>query len=343
MRYVVVLLVSFIALTWAPGLVSAQGLFGCSDVGSSGGLPILGKLFGKKNKAVSCFDDPPRGGGLAFYAGYLTGRDGVSFTYSPRDEFVLANDVTQEMRYPLSGVLLAASGSIPVTERLAILLNGSWLIQSGGEEMHQVFNRGRAGWQWEATWDVKTEWWNAGAAAAFNVAGPFSAIGGFLADSFTTNFSDPSNIIRLWTTSADEGDLTVHTIAPYLGGLVTQGGPAGSLTIGMIGFPLLFGNAKYTQSGSLNSLWELELSGAVTSGYFFEIFAETSVNIRAVSFGIFAGWNTVQARMDMDYYSGRRPAGGGALATYSQAYAGGFYRSAWVLGGKFALDFVSPF
>lgn len=336
MRYVVVLIVSIFALTCTPGLVSAQGLFGCSDVGSSGGLPILGKLFGKKKKADSCYDDPPRGGGLALYVGYLANDEGLAFDVS--NEGIIADASAQfRVRYPLSGVLFAASGTIPITKRLDILVNGSWLLPSQGGDATRISRNANS----DSTWSTKNQWWNAGAAATFNIAGPFSAIGGFLVDSFSTNFSNPTNVTGTAVTPDDEADLTVGTVIPYFGGLLTQGGPAGSLTIGMIGTPIIFGSARYTLSfnqGAATSN-QFDISGGINSGYFFEIFAETSMNIRAMSFGIFGGWNITQATMDMDFEFNQ---GFVAPASVTQPYSGAFYRSAWVLGGKFALDFVTP-
>ena len=335
MRYVVLLFVGIFALTWTPGLISAQGLFGCSDVGSSGGLPILGKLFGKK-KAVSCFDDPPRGGGVAFYAGYMDNDRGVSFGVSRRDA-LFANAERMSLNYPVSGWLLAASGTIPITDRLDILVSGSWLVPSGGGEALQLWRNNNG----ETTWSTKNQWWNAGAAATFNIAGPFSFIGGFLYDSFMTNFSSPANIVNNLVTPEDELDLTVSSIIPYIGGLLTQGGPAGSLTVGMIGTPLIYGNVSYTESDNLGAATSIliDITGDFDSGYFFEIFAETAVNIRAMSFGIFGGWNVTHALMDMDFDVKQFFV---APATETAGYTGSFYRTAWYVGGKFALDFVSP-
>jgi len=342
MRYVVVLVVSIFALTCTPGLVSAQGLFGCSDVGSSGGLPILGKLFGKKNKAVSCYDDPPRGGGLALYVGYLANDEGVTFGLG-QDEQQIANVWDVVTRYPVNGVLFAGSGTIPISSRLDILVNGSWLMPSDGGDALQQWNTGRAAAaQSTASWDTKSQWWNAGAAATFNIAGPFSAIGGFLYDSFSTNFANPRNLNNMGATSVDdEADLAVNSIIPYFGGLLTQGGPSGSLTIGMIGTPIIFGGASYTESFNQGAAVsnQVDISGAIEEGSFFEIFAETSMNIRAMSFGIFGGWNITRARMNMNFDFNQ---GLVAPASVSRSYTGTFYRSAWVLGGKFALDFITP-
>jgi len=344
MRYVVVVLVSILAVTWTPGLVSAQGLFGCSDVGSSGGLPILGKLFGKKKRAMSCYDDPARGPGLAFYGGYLDSNRGVSFDYRAEGPGVAGNVIGgSEFQYPLSGMLLAGSGAIPVTKRLDILVNGSWLIPSVGMETQQrlIF----AGVSLDVNWETKNQWWNAGAGATFNVAGPFSVVGGFLVDSFTTHFSGPTDIGTVSILSSDEADLVVNTVIPYAGALLTQGDTTGSLTIGMIGFPLLFGDAKFTQSRNAGGFFRRgDLSGSIKSGYFFEIFGETSVNIRAMSFGMFAGFSVTHAKMDMDYDYGRfNRTTGATVVEETEIYSGSFYRSAWYAGGKFALDFTSPF
>ena len=66
-----------------------------------------------------------------------------------------------------------------------------------------------------------------------------------------------------------------------------------------------------------------------------------AVNIRAMSFGIFGAWSITHAKMTMDWDLVVRTAGPVVLSD-SQPYAASFYRSAWVVGGKFALDFVSP-
>jgi len=346
MRCVVVLLVSILAVTWTPGLVSAQGLFGCSDVGSSGGLPLLGKLIGKKKRAISCYDDPPRGPGLAFYVGYLDNARGVAFDVIPDGTLAFRGNAGGiGLQYPIRGVLLAASGTIPVSKRLDILVNGSWLIPSNADlTQYQWWDAGPV--LSDSTWSIRNQWWNAGAAVTFNMAGPFSAIGGFMVDSFTTNFYSPSNLMGTGGQATDEADLTVGAVIPYLGGLLTQGGPAGGLTVGMIGFPILFGDIKFTESW--NQGWAVpptasgvELSGSIGSGYFFELFAETSVNIRAMSFGIFGVWNVTHAEADMDFDAETR-AGGVVTISDSAAYSGSFYRSVWVVGGKFALDFLSP-
>jgi len=344
MRYAAILFVGLLALSWTPGLVSAQGLFGCSDVGSSGGLPILGKLLGKKKKAVSCYEDPPRGPGLAFYVGYLDNAGGVDFGLNAVGVGVrTAHSV--ELQYPISGVLLAGSGAIPVTKRLDILVNGSWLVPSGGDKMREWTRDANGNITSDVNWDTKNQWWNAGAAATFNVTGPFSVIGGILFDSFTTNFSNPPEQNNMRLLVSDEADLRISAVIPYMGGLLTQGSPAGSLTIGMIGFPFLFGHAEFAQSMN-ESPWSrsAEISGPIYSGYFFEIFTETSVNIGAMSAGIFAGWNIMHALAGMEYDFTAFASGTGAPwpLNVSRDYTGSFYRSAWVLGGKFGLDFISP-
>jgi len=343
MRYVVVLLVSILAVTWTPGLVSAQGLFGCSDIGSSGGLPILGKLFGKKKRAVSCYDDPPRGGGLAFYAGYLDNEKGVRFDIMPDGALgVGGTNAGIAFQYAVRGVLFGGSGTIPISERLDILVNGSWLLPfGGGETQHEWWDAGPV--ILDYIYSTKSQWWNVGGAATYNIAGPFSAMGGVMFDSFTTNFSSPWNYTGTFLSEDDEADLTVSSVIPYVGGVLTQGGPDGSLTIGMIGFPMLFGNTKYTQSWHRGAAqYGAEVSGNVDSGYFFEIFAEAVVNIRAMVMGIFAGWSTTHAKTNMDF-DVDAVSRATAQALTSTGYTGSFYRSVWVVGGKFALDFTSPF
>jgi len=343
MRYVAVLLVSIFVLTWTPGMASAQGLFGCSDIGSSGGLPILGKLFGKKKKAASCFDDPPRGPGLALYVGYLDNDGGVSSEVTTRGA-TIANIAQAGQQYSLSGVMLAGSGTIPVAPRMDILINGSWLIPSGGIWTNGYQRAPNGVITDSANWSVMNQWWTAGAGATFNVAGPFSVIGGFIVDSFTSHYSNPTEINGGGLPS-DEADFAFRGLIPYAGGLLTQGGAAGSLTVGVIGFPLLFGDMKNTQSSNsgagVNPSVGTEFSGAIESGYFFEIFAETAVNIRAMSFGIFAGWSATHAVGDLgsDY---ELLTGGALFQAASATYTMSFYRSAWVVGGKFAIDFISP-
>jgi hypothetical protein len=217
---------------------------------------------------------------------------------------------------------------------MTLIATGTWLVPSNGRDDEEYFfpTNGTGSRSWRSS----LQWYTLGVGAAFTVQGPVAILGGFRYDSFSVGFSDPENVFNIFSLPSDEADFRVSLYIPYVGLVVGLGS---NLKLGCIGFPYLPGDVRYGQTiGAADpSTARAEASGSVSNGYFMEVFLEGGTNVGGANLGVFGKWQALRARASMDIDSTFL-----GVATLTDSVDVGFYRQYWVIGGKFALDFVSP-
>jgi hypothetical protein len=180
------------------------------------------------------------------------------------------------------------------------------------------------------TWQTSIQWWTLEAAALRCSWSTFSLIGGLRYDSFSSKFSNPT-LLPAISTSADEGDLTLSSYIPYVGGEAAWG----AVKVGVIGFPWVFGTIAYKEtSGPLR----VEASGSYRNAYFVETFAEFGKQVGVAHLSAFATYTVLHAVGDFDATVNNFsvfPASAGS-------YAWGFDRQNWIVGGKLVVGLNTP-
>jgi hypothetical protein len=273
---------------------------------------------------------------LAFGVGYLGDPGGTRLDFTPGNTF--GADLVQNFRhtFPVEGLWLGLSAMIPMSEQMTLMATGSWLFPSNGRSDEEyVFPFGDDG---SRTWRSSIQWYTLGIGGAFSIEGPVAVLAGFRYDSFEAGFSDPENVFGIASLPSDEADFRVSLYMPYVG---LMAGLGSTVRVGFIGFPYLPGDVRYGQTvGAADpSTSRAEASGAVSNGYFMEIFAEYGINLMGANIGVFGKWEYLRASASLDIDAAF--IGLGAL-TVNDTVDVGFYRQCWTIGGKFALDFVSP-
>ncbi len=340
MKYRVVFLVSIVLVALIPALSEAQS----SPIGMglpSLGFSSLGGLFGRGSCAPGC----ALAGGLKIGAGYVDDPRGVTLNFDPNGAgylpAIILGNWTQS--YPLRGWLVAAEADIPLGEALMASLGGAYMFRGGPLSHSEEIVQG-AGLQGSRTWDALNQWY------VFDVAGHYSPLGiawavaGVRFDSFATNFQNPANQVALAGLPTDEADVQFSTWIPYLGLETVLGQTNGSLKVGLIGFPAVFGTMKYGQTygvgGGLGLGARNDVSGNVNRGSFLEAYGEATLRFaRDSTLGFFVRYNYLYARGDITGFFNSV----GAFPTQNDVFQVNIHRTAWIFGASATLAFASPF
>jgi hypothetical protein len=288
-------------------------------------------MFGR---ATGCAGDITPGGGLAFEIGYTGDRRGVALDFTTDEGFGRAFP-NWRLKYPLQGLWLGLSASLPVNERLSFIASGSWLVPSNQESDEEQFFTG-ARPTLLRNWRTSIQWYTAGAGAALSWDGPVTLLGGFRYDSFETNFDDPAEVYFVGGLPTDEADVRVNLYIPYVG-LVARYGSV--VRAGFIGFPYVPGHIRYGETlGGLEP--RIKVSGPISQSYFFEAFAECGTELMGANIGFFAKWAYVHAKAGTDAI-----AEGSDPQNPENRYDSvdvTFDRRNWIVGGAVGLQFISP-
>jgi hypothetical protein len=236
--------------------------------------------------------------------------------------------------FPVQGLWLELSGMMPLNDRVSLFAAGSWLVPVNGksDEDYVFFNWGDR----KGRWQTSIQWYTLDGGGAFSSDGPVAVVAGFRYDSFEAGFSDPERIVEILSLPSDEANFWFGLYIPYVG-LVTGWGS--TLRVGFIGFPYLPGEVKYGQTvgAAQPSTVRVDASGAVSDGYFMEIFAQGGADVGAANIGLFGKWEYLRARATLDLDA--RFLG---TQTLNDSVDLGFYRQCWTVGCELTLDFVSP-
>ncbi|MBI4963749.1 MAG: hypothetical protein HY913_10785 [Desulfomonile tiedjei] len=325
-RRVAVLFVGILVLGLAPTLVSAQGTFGM-------GLPGFPSFSGLLGERLGCGQEKTAFSSLKFYVGWGDDRIGNRFGESAADLPLGGTSDPRNWRHPNRGLWLGLADQLQFTERIGVLVSGWYLIPSNRNGEEQVTSSGFV----RKTWETKNRWYWLEAALNVDV-GMGSVVGGFRYDYNTASFKDPFNIVSLNQSDTPEADFTFENFIPFFGIQYS----CANLTARVIGFPALFGTARYGETNLAFAnpaiFSRIEGTGTYKNGYFFEAFLEYS---RAVfgtgQIGAFGRYTAIHSQSTTDFE--------GALAGIIPPTASTnlfLDRQNWTVGGSLRLDFSLP-
>jgi hypothetical protein len=335
-----VFLASILLIVLVPVLGGAQN----SLIGMglpSLGLPSLGGFFGRSSCTPGCAVP----GGLKVFGGYVDDPRAVSLTFDPLNDGYLPAIllVNWKQQYPLRGWLVGLNLDIPLGESLYASLDGAYMFRGGplshSEEI--VFFALGTG---SRTWDALNQWYMFDVAGHYSPLGMAWAVAGVRFDSFATNFKNPTNQVALAALPTDEADVNLALWLPYLGLETVLRQTNGSLKVGFIGFPAVFGNVKYGQTygagGGLGLGARNEISNHFSRGYFLETYVEATLIPGANSaLGLFVKYNYLDARGNMPGFFHSV----GVFPTQTDVFQFNFHRTAWIFGANLNLNFDMPY
>ncbi len=312
--------VLFIALSLIMGLsaVNAEAFLGA-------GLPApFTGFFGRGSQSCGPVCDPAAPvAGTAFYVGWMEDHNGTRINITadnPANTLLGANEINH--RYPLKGLWLGLTQTIPLGEYCSLVASGWYLIPSNerSQEEYRLANVPVS-----TDWGTKTQWWFADALLAFG-SGNGQLLAGARYDEFTTKFTDRSVGLFLPT---DTANVITYNIIPLVGLQYATS----NLVFRIVGIPALVGTLKYRENITGNSV---EATSNWRGGYFLECFAEYGWKIgSATDFGVFGRYNLAQGKSQLDL----TVIPGGLSADYNVTV----HRSSWTLGGKMSLNFSLPY
>jgi len=275
-------------------------------------------------------------GSGSLYAGYLfSNKQGFKFTREATDAVDQPDLV---YRFPVQGVLLAASAIFPAGESFGITGAGALLIpvKTNGTADEE----GLAATALSSSADANNQlgFLETSAFYKFYEAewGSFQAVAGFRWDHFTSKLTyvarDEADTFERNTTA----NLTVDAYLPFFGLRMSQPTPSSYFNARIIAFPTLPGNVKFQNSfhGTENNApleGGGEFSTSFKNGYFLEIFAEYGAKVLGDFFvGGFGAYDILQGKTGEGSYIS------GTDALSEQIVLN---RSTWTFGGTIAYQF----
>jgi hypothetical protein len=327
MKRVAILFLVAVVFALAPAAVSAQGLIGA-------GLPGMPSLFGGYAGGPSACGE--KCGGLAagtnLYVGWMDDAKGVTAKFTPEGiplpTLAAVNEISQQ--YPVRGLWLGLTQSVPLSENLAIVGSGWYLIPSDRRST-EAFNL--PGFTLTYDWGSKSQWWFVDGLLAYG-GGNVQLLAGFRYDYFTTKFSDPSPPFFVVGFN-DTADVKSEGFIPLFGVQYAQAGGNSNLLFRIVGVPTLLGNISYRQS-VINTAASLEGKGNYNGGYFLEAFAQYGWSLGGMgNMGVFGRYNVTGGHSVLSF----------DLLPLAQSadYRLGLNRYTWTFGGEFSLNFSIPY
>ncbi|AFM27636.1 hypothetical protein [Desulfomonile tiedjei] len=313
--------VLFIALSLIMGLsaINAEAFLGA-------GLPAPFTGFFGSGAPSSCgpvCDPPALAAGTAFYVGWMEDHNGARINVTADNPANVLLGVTEiNHRYPLKGLWLGLTQTVPFSEYCSLVASGWYLIPSN-ERAQEEYRLGTTAA--DTNWGTKTQWWFVDGLLAFG-SGNGQLLAGVRYDEFTTKFDDRSLGFFLPT---DTANVTTYNVIPLVGLQYVSS----NLVFRIVGIPTLVGTLKYRENVAGTSL---EATSNWRGGYFLEFFGEYGWKVGGMAdFGVFGRYNLAQGKSQLDLTTNP----GGLEADYNVSV----HRSSWTLGGKMSLNFAIPY
>jgi hypothetical protein len=330
MRRVVVVLVTLAVLAWVP-------------------MSASGQVFGGRS---SC--DPGRRLGLGFEVGWLSYfRDGFVLSAGGGPFFWYQAEEAPSQELGLQGIWLGLTGDYRVNDRVSGYLKGTWLIPSTKKtsdfwaEQSLIFGPASAG----RDYSTSLQWYTLEAGGNLRLFGGSTVLlGGFRYDSFDLTLKSPSDFPSApgFGGPTDESSFTMDLYIPFVGLMVDQG----SVQIGFVGFPTMFGEMKFNNTyarlfAGPNAWAAPEIGAGINKGYFFEAFAQLGTSADFVPYGsstnisVFAKYTVVHAygTPDLDFGFGQNAFIPGNASSEVGVTVN---RENYILGAKLDMRFSSP-
>lgn len=272
-----------------------------------------------------------------------------------------SHDGHQTAKTPLRGAWLKLVLGVHPTEYAGVALTGGLLFPGGSVGHASSMPPDPLDSEPDlSAYGMDVEWWLLDLSGSYDVGSPFKVIGGFRWDHMNTKFGterSPFNAtLGAGRVSVDLPDGFVNfkfnALIPYVGLQYQHASPENSLTVRLIGFPLVFGELKQQ---SVLPAWDVfvfptvvtalggsAFAGSFDSGNFLEFFAEYSMNVVGTgTLGLFLRWNLLEATTSVAESESFVNLGGANY--FSQDPSDFNYRkTSWTLGGSFSMEFGLP-
>ncbi len=267
-----------------------------------------------------------------FCVGYLDHPKGVVFDISTVDQVILGT-VSVKQQLPVSGVYLSALTKVPVSDRVGIVVRGSYLVPSNRDALESA--TAATGAINHRLWDSEVQWWSLDAEAQVRGLGPISLIGGFRFDSYSMLLNNPLPAPFFPASlPTDQAELAIHSYIPYVGLLHSRNWATGSLSVSAIGFPFVPGSIHFGETAS-SRVHRWNVAGNFDRGYFVELSSEYTRRWYGLDMGCFAKFTNLSAAGPVDVEV--------LGANLQGMWDGVFKKTAWMVGAQVAVPFDSPF
>jgi len=271
---------------------------------------------------------------LKFDIGYLTYK-------SPVVREVTCDAHQTRLDFPLQGLWLGFEGTRRVSDRVAVVAKGTWLVPLRGSAFEELGFFLPPPWP-KATrsWSTYPQWYSIDGAIRYALTDAVWGIAGFRFDSFATSFrncSDISGVAALLP--SDEADCASMSYIPYVGLMVSYGS---ALRASFVASPRVAGIAQYRETFGGDTRWDGK--GAMDRGYFGEFSVEYGGNLPRGRLALLIKWIALYncAPLHVDVLTTGNP---GAHSSPTAPFSLPFVldRRNWVIGASFAIDFAGPF
>jgi hypothetical protein len=219
-----------------------------------------------------------------------------------------------------SGIYLGGEMPFAITDRLKLVLEGSWALSLSNQNMDEVYSYGLA----SRSWDLDTNNYSVTADVLlsyafikdFSFIKDIAVVAGCRWDYQDMSFDNAHNPVNVLSAPLDTIDFSMYTLAPVFGLTSTFKGFkagifGGDMSLGILAGPIVWGHVNYEETfGSEASLRTDDDLGSV--GYLFKVFGEITAlsgNITARTTGslsMFAHYTkcNVKDELYVDFLSG---------------------------------------
>ncbi|MFH1115398.1 MAG: hypothetical protein V1792_15935 [Pseudomonadota bacterium] len=341
MKHGVIVLVSILALALSPAAVPAQGFLG-GGLPTLPGLPSFGNMFGGGGSCDPCADPSPFG--LFGTVGWNYQTMDLSFRTLSAGLFDIG---ALKHTYKFSGVELGLAAKAVSRTGFGALARFTILATSSTKDTENYNEAMGGGFFFEGSrhWRAKNDTYQFDGMGFYNMYGRAAVIGGFRWNHLETSFDRPDGAIAIASLPGDEAVLTTNVFQPYVGAMIDQGGTSYVLKLGVIGWPQLYGSAKYGQTvggafgvgGRINGK-----TAKVNEGYFWEMFGEYGLRnqmFRGAVVSVFSKWTQYHLK---GTFNADEDAIGGVPASDSDYWNISMHRNSFTAGLKVDIPLALP-
>jgi hypothetical protein len=275
------------------------------ELGSNGpftGLPSLatrGNFPGDSGGSAS--EIVPGIGRAAFNLGYAKLHANASFTQEGNPTLISLTH-----RYRLSGIWYELLQQIFVTNKVGIVMNGSYLEPASETMGEDALFPG--GFSITRLWATSTRLWGIGGGMTYNFTKGMTAIGGVNYNAFDLKFLTTLEDSGGQVFVRPQSQVAVRIWSPYLGLVLNQNSSNATMSLGVIACPVILGTLDYALAGSLPGL-PSGANGGLRDSRFLTLNADYSLKMLggAANIGAFVRWTIIPAEFALTLQPGPGP------------------------------------
>jgi hypothetical protein len=342
MKHGVIVFLSILVLALSPCVAPAQGFLegGFPAMPALPGLPAFGNLFGGGGGSCdSCEDPSPFGLFGTVGWNYET----IDLSFRTLSAGLWDIDALKHT-YKFSGLELGLAAK--AVSRTGFGAIGRFtILVTGSTRDTENYDYNIAPWAGSRHWRAKNDTYCFDGMGFYNVYNSAALVGGFRWNHLETSFDRPDGEINIAGLAGDEAVLITNVFQPYVGAMIDQGGASYVLRLGIIGWPQLYGSAKYEQTVGASFFGVGDringMTAKVNEGYFWEAFAEYGLKnemLMGAAVSVFGSWTQYHLKgtfnVDDDVIG---------LGTIDDDYWNiSMHRNSWTAGVKVAIPLALP-